>query len=148
MLTSSSTETGNGIGGIGSGGERGETAQPDKEPSPQLITRPATGKDIVEFYGSSPYSMRALVAELDGKIVGVIGVVREPSAGKFFCDFSDELRPFLGCIKIWRAVKAANEFAKAYRGPIVAVAEHAEGCRNLHRLGWTHLQGELYGWLR
>ena len=91
--------------------------------------------------------MRVIVAEMDGEIVGVIGVVRELDLGKLFCDFKPKLQPYLRSITIMRAVKAAMRFADEYRGPIVAVAEHAEGCRILNRLGWTHLQGELYGWL-
>ena len=92
--------------------------------------------------------MKAYVAELDGELVGMIGVVREQHYGKFFCDIRPELQPYLRSITIMRAVKAAHRFCDEYRGPIIAVAEDAEGCRILNRLGWTHLDGELYGWLK
>ncbi len=85
---------------------------------------------------------------MDGEIVGVIGVVRERDIGKMFCDFTEKLQPHLGSITIMRAVKASMRFADEYNGPIVAMAGHAEGCRMLNRLGWTHLEGALYGWLR
>lgn len=91
--------------------------------------------------------MRVIVVEMDGKLSGVIGVVREHSHGKFFADFKPELQPYLRSITIMRAIKDSLRFADQYRGPLVAVAENAEGCRILNRLGFTHLQGALYAWL-
>lgn len=91
--------------------------------------------------------MRAMVAYMDGQCVGVVGVVREQGHGKFFTDFKPELQPHLRSITIMRAVKDSLRFADQYRGPVIAIAEHAESCRLLHRLGFTHLQGALYGWL-
>lgn len=91
--------------------------------------------------------MKAYVAEIDGELVGMIGVVRERDYGKFFCDIRPKLQPYLRSITIMRAVKAAHRFCDEYQGPIIAVAEDAEGCRILNRLGWTHLEGALYGWL-
>jgi hypothetical protein len=92
--------------------------------------------------------MKAYAVELDGEVVGCIGVVRERYYGKFFTDFRAELQPHLRSIKIMRVIKAAHRFCDEYRGPIIAVAEHAEGCRLLNRLGWTHLDGAIYGWLQ
>ena len=92
--------------------------------------------------------MRAIVALLDGKVVGVIGVVREVGIGKYFCDIHDELQPYLRSITILRAVKQSVEFCEDYKGPLVSIAEHGEGCKMLHRLGFIHLEGALYGWLR
>jgi len=90
--------------------------------------------------------MRALVAEMDGKIVGVIGVSREGNVGKYFCNFAPELKPYLRSITIMRAIKQSMEFVKQYGGPVVSVAEHAEGARILGRLGFEHLYGEFYLW--
>lgn len=84
---------------------------------------------------------------MDGQVVGMIGVVQEPEVGKFFVDFLPELQPYLQSITIMRALKASLALCDDYHGPVVAVAEHAEGCRMLNRLGFTHLQGALYGWL-
>jgi hypothetical protein len=89
-----------------------------------------------------------LVAEIDGEIVGIIGVVREGPIGKYFCDIKPELEPYLRSMSIMRAIKQSMEFVHEYQGPLVSVAEHAEGCRILNRLGFTHLEGALYGWLR
>jgi len=85
---------------------------------------------------------------MDGRVVGFIGVVREGPVGKYFCDFRPELQPHLQSIQIMRAIKKSMEFVHKYQGPLVSVAEHAEGCRILNRLGFTHLEGALYGWLR
>lgn len=92
--------------------------------------------------------MRAVVAVMDGRIIGILGVVREGDIGKYFCDFKPELEPYLRSMPIMRAIKQSMGFVHGYKGPLVSVAAHAEGCRILHRLGFTHLQGALYGWLR
>ena len=92
--------------------------------------------------------MRALVACLDGEVVGFIGVVREGPVGKYFCDISPKLEPYLRSMTIMRAIKQSMGFVKNYRGPVIALAEHAEGCRILNRLGFTHWEGEYYLWLR
>ena len=142
MLTSSITETCDLIGSDRRDRDCGASAHPE------ILTRPATAQDIEAYYGKEPRgTLRAYAAIMDGEVVGLIGIVREATVGRFFCDFKPKLQPYLQSITIMRAVKRSMEFADQYRGPVVAVAEHAEGCRILHRLGWTHLQGELYGWL-
>lgn len=121
---------------------RGESGR-----APQIVTRLATREDVIEFFGKPQRStMRAYVAVMDGKVVGVLGVVRE-EVGKYFCDFKPELHPYLKSITIMRAIKASMKLVADYQGPVVSVAEHAEGCRLLNRLGFTHLDGALYGWL-
>lgn len=103
----------------------------------------------MNFWGRThPGTVRAVVAEMNGEIVGVVGVVREGPIGKYFCDFKPELEPHLRSMAILRAIKKSMEFVREYQGPMVSVAEHAEGCRLLNRLGFTHLQGALYGWLK
>jgi hypothetical protein len=92
--------------------------------------------------------MRALVAEMDGEIVGVIGIVRDREWGRFFSEFTPKLKPYLKSLKIMRAIKSALTFCDEYQGPVMAVAEDAESCRIMNRLGFTHLYGAWYGWLR
>jgi hypothetical protein len=91
--------------------------------------------------------MRANIAIMDGEIVGVVGVVRERQCGKYFCDFKPELQPHLRSITIMRAIRASLRFCDEYRGPLVAIAADAESCRLLNRLGFTHIDGALYGWI-
>lgn len=92
--------------------------------------------------------MRAYVALVDGKVCGIVGLSREGNIGKFFADFNEELAPYIGSVTVMRIVKKALKFCDAYRGPVISIAEHAEGCRMLNRIGFTHMEGEYYGWLR
>ena len=117
--------------------------------SAQILTRPVRDEDIINYFGGPQRgTVRAIVAEMDGKVVGLIGVIREGPIGKYFCDISPELQPHLGSITILRAIKASMEIVKQYKGPVVCVAEHAEGCRLLNRLGFIHLDGAYYAWLK
>jgi hypothetical protein len=113
------------------------------------VTRFATSDDVTEYF-EEPHqgTMRALVAVMDGKVVGCIGVVREGGVGKYFCDIGPDLEPYLRSMTIMRAIKQSMTFVHNYRGPVISLAEHAEGCRLLNRLGFTHLTGVYYGWLR
>lgn len=85
---------------------------------------------------------------VDEKVAGICGVVRERELGKFFCDYSPEAEPYMRSITAWRGIKAALRYVESYLGPVIAVAGSAEGCYNLHRLGFTHGTGEFWIWLR
>lgn len=85
---------------------------------------------------------------MNGSVVGIIGIVREGPIGKYFADFKPELQPHLTSMPIMRAIKASMKFVEEYQGPVLSVAESAEGCRILNRLGFTHYYGAYYGWLR
>ena len=115
---------------------------------PEIVIRAATANDIEEFYGERPQgTTRADVAVMDGKVVGIIGITREFNYGKFFSDFAEELRPHLRSVTIMRAIKASLSYCEQYKGPVLALADNAESCRIMHRLGFTHLHGGWYGWL-
>ena len=120
-----------------------------REDRPRIEVSQATAEDIAEFYGGSERrTIRALVSKLDSRVVGILGVARENGYGKYFCDYKEELEPYLKSVTIMRAVKASLKFCDDYRGPMIAVADHAEGCRILHRLGFEHLHGAYYAWLK
>lgn len=91
--------------------------------------------------------MRANAVLLDGAVVGLVGVAREPDVGLFFAEIKPELQPHLGSITVWRAIKGAMDYVRAYPGPVLSTAAHAEGCLMLHRLGFKYLEGRWYGWL-
>lgn len=91
--------------------------------------------------------MKAIVAVMDGEVVGCIGVIRDRDAGRYFADFKEKLTPHLKSITIMRAVKASLRFVEEYAGPVVSVSEDAEGVMILTRLGFTHIEGELFAWL-
>ena len=90
--------------------------------------------------------MRAIVGTVDGEVAGIIGVARFDGFGEYFSQFSEPLQPFLGSMTVWRAVKASMKFVESYRGVLYAIAQHAEGERNLLRLGFVQIDGELFLW--
>lgn len=92
--------------------------------------------------------MRANVLLYDDKVVGVIGVTREPEYGVFFSDIAEGFEWTLTRMPALRAIKDSLRYVRMYKGPVLSVASHAEGCRVLHKLGFTHLHGAWYGWLR
>lgn len=113
-----------------------------------MITRPIRSGDVEAFYGEpSRSTIKGIVAELNGEVVGIIGIARDVDYGRFFSDVKPELTPYLRSMTIMRGIKQAMGLVREYKGPVGAVAEHAEGCRILNRLGFTHIQGALYGWL-
>ena len=91
--------------------------------------------------------MRAVVVTIDDEPMGIIGVSREYGIGKYFSEYRDELRPYLKSMPVLRAIKASMEFVKNYQGPVLAVARDAEGARLMTRLGFTHMDGDVYSWL-
>jgi hypothetical protein len=96
---------------------------------PSRITlRPATAEDVAQFYGgASLYSVRAIAADLDGKIVGVGGVYRVGKQMMVFTEISPEMRPYKkDIIRASRLVLAIiNKYSivSAYIAPEIATAE-------------------------
>lgn len=58
-----------------------------------MIVRPATAEDITLFSDAGP-TFRAWVGEVDGKVVGVSGLVRIKGRWFIFCDLKDEAKKF------------------------------------------------------
>ncbi len=128
------------------GGDRHVSVGRDREPT--LTWRATTAQDIIDFYGEPfKFTLKANTVLMDGSVVGVVGVARHPEWGVFFTDYKPELEPHLSSVTVWRAVKDAMTFVRKYRGPVMSIADHVEGCMNLHRLGFSHLYGAWYGWL-
>jgi hypothetical protein len=115
---------------------------------PQITWRRANEQDVIDFYGEpSRRSLKANAIELDGQVVGMIGVVRHPEWGMFFTDYKPQLQPYLSSVTVWRAIKDGVAMIEQYKGPVLSVAEHVDGCINLNRLGFSHMQGAWYAWL-
>jgi hypothetical protein len=91
--------------------------------------------------------MRANVVLMDGEVVGVIGVARHPEWGTYFSEFKPQLQEHLNSITVWRAIKDSMTYVKQYKGPVLSIADDAESCVVMHRLGFTHLHGAWHGWL-
>lgn len=103
---------------------------------------------MLAFYGEPHrHSLRANSILMDEEVVAIVGVVRHPEWGIFFTEHKPQLRPYLSSVTVWRAIKDAMTFVQNYKGPVMSIAEHAEGCINLKRLGFDHLYGAWWGWL-
>jgi hypothetical protein len=149
MLASSSAEARDDFGS--DSGDPVGRENPIRSPqhATAILTRTATAEDIKAYFGAPQRgTMRAIAVEMDGEVAAIVGVVREGPVGKYFTDISPELQPHLRSITILRAIKASMELVKQYRGPVLAIAESVEGCMTLNRLGFTHLDGAYYQWLK
>ena len=77
---------------------------------------------------------------------GVIGVARERFIACFFSDYNDKLAPHRNSMAVLRAVKASIGLVTSNILPVYALADHDGGADLLERLGFTHLEGELFRW--
>lgn len=93
--------------------------------------------DVADFYGSIPMSMRATVAELDGRVVGIAGYYMAQGVAFVFSDCKAELPK----MTIWRE---AVKYMQGLTIPAICVASEGSE-RFLERLGWKHLGGNTYG---
>lgn len=112
--------------------------------------RVATPADIREYYGAPlPYSVRALVLAVDGKVVGVGGIAYREGLKYAFMELKDEVRPRR--VTIGRFAKALVETFGG-RGPGMTIAEPDEPMSDklLMWLGFEYVgpvpQGEVYQW--
>lgn len=109
-----------------------------------LTYAPATRADIEQFYGSTKETLKTICVKRDGVPVGFVGLAIEPQRARFFSEYRD-----LSCAELcrgWRAVKAAMQYVRESHRPVVSVAENDQGHKNLQRLGFTHVTGDVYTW--
>lgn len=108
-----------------------------------IRTRWATAADIPDLAGR--HTIRARVAEQDGRIVAVLGYYVQDGIARVF----SEVREPLPKMTIWREAAAMMARIKV---PAVCLADrdHPGSCRLLERLGWQHAgttpEGEVYAW--
>lgn len=115
----------------------------------ELVSREATAADLREFYAGRPHpTLRARVVELDGQIVGVIGLAREGHRAKYFSEFRPELRPYLKTMLCLRTITASMAYVRASKRPVFAIAQADEpdSHRILQRLGFEQFKDEVYLW--
>jgi hypothetical protein len=109
-----------------------------------LTYGPATRADIEQFYGPQRETLRVICVKRDGVPVGFVGIAIEPFQARFFSEYRG-----LTCAELcrgWRAVKAAMRYVRESRKPVVAMAENEQGHKNLQRLGFTRVTGDVYTW--
>jgi len=141
-------------GGEGRGEVGGARPPLSEHPSvrPRPVIRPATAADLIAFYGRPPpASVRALVAILDGRPVGVGGLKYEGGAdGETLLVAFSDLRPELRAYPV-AIMRAARRVVASMQGrPAIALADPAEpgAPAFLARLGFVHAAstaaGEIY----
>jgi hypothetical protein len=114
--------------------------------SDRLQIRPATAADVKGFYPAGlGSSVRAWVAEVDGEVRGIAGVL---ATGEYLLVFSD-IKDAAGLPKltIWRGTRALMEKITALNLPLIAVANDCSG-PFLERLGFIRTVDEgVFAWL-
>lgn len=107
---------------------------------------PASRNDIIEFYGSVRETLKVICAKRDGKVVGVVGLAVGKEQSRFFSEYKD-----MSCKELcqaYRAVKMAMRYVKESRRPVVSIAEHDLGRKNLLRLGFKHVEDSIFVWVQ
>lgn len=115
----------------------------------RITTRAATAEDLRQFYEGRPHpTLRARVVMRGNEVLGVIGVAREGAWAKFFSEFKPDLRPHLRRMASLRTIADAMRIVRASHLPVysLAQADEPDSHRVLQRLGFTHLDGDVYQW--
>lgn len=112
-----------------------------------FTTRPATREDLIAFYGKAPgETVRALVAEHEGQVVAVGGVMIERGWACAFSDHKD----------VGYSPRAALRFAREVVGQTIKrqhvhALSHTENERLLAALGFSRVgeseYGKVYHWM-
>lgn len=104
----------------------------------------ATDADLREFYGTFP-TMRAVAAKQDGKVVGIVALVMSPQYSRLVSEFRGVTGKSFA-FAFWRAARLAMCFVRESGRPVLALAEHDHGHKNLSRLGFTRIAEDCYLW--
>jgi hypothetical protein len=114
-----------------------------------MLLRPATRDDLIALQGKLPeHTMRAHVAEVDGKVLAVGGVYYVNGTTVAFSYLADEIRGHRK--SIMRAAKFAMEKIAALPGPVYALCSRDEATapQFLARLGFEFFapsnNGDIY----
>ena len=110
------------------------------------VIRPATKADIIVYRGK-PYkeSFRGIVADLDGEVLGIAGVLHTMQL-QAFSSIKDELRKYPKTL-----ILGAREFRKilnGYERDIYAIAskEERNSARFLEYVGFEPYHERIYKW--
>jgi N-acetylglutamate synthase-like GNAT family acetyltransferase len=113
--------------------------------------RPATLDDLIAFNGRRPeMTMRAFVAEEDGKVLATGGTYYSGGSMVVFCDLGDEIRK--SPKSILKGAKYVMEKVRQMGVPVVALCSKTEPTAPgfLNHLGFEFAratdQGDLYQW--
>lgn len=110
-----------------------------------LTYRFASESDLREFYGALPaQTTRAVVVLLNECPAGIIGLARDAGCAKLFSEYKPEMQQYLRRFEVLRAIKLAMSLVKSSGSDVYAVRE--EGTDILLRLGFVHVEGDIYKW--
>ena len=116
------------------------------------VIRYAKKADLVQFYGAKrpTSSVRGVVVDRDGEILGVIGLAYEKRQMQAFSSMKEDMRKYP--MTIMRAVKKFQEVLKKYGSNVLAIANQNEknSDRLLQSVGFQFMgdisAGRLYQW--
>lgn len=91
-----------------------------------LASRPATTADVRAVFPDLTCSFRAMVCEMDGERVGLIGLALTRPAACLFCWFDERLRPYLKSLTVLRLLKRVDAWCRDSRAPVMAIRDRAE----------------------
>ena len=110
-----------------------------------LTYRFATATDLQRFYGELPGpTVRAVAVLLNDEPAAIIGLARDAGCEKLFSESKPALDPHLRRFEVLRAIKLAMTLVESTRCDVYAVRE--EGTDVLLRLGFEHVEGDIYKW--
>lgn len=117
-----------------------------------LVIRPATQADVEGWYGARQIlSIRAVVGELDGEVVAIGGVYRDPQVMVGIAGLKDVMRTRKK--DIVRMVRAGRIILQQYAN-VIAFASKDEQTADafIRHLGFSYIgateNGEVYQWIR
>lgn len=92
-----------------------------------LTMRPATMADVVDLHPEvAGCSYRAWAGEVDGRQVGVIGLVYTRPRACLFCRFDEEVRPYLRTMPALRMLRKIKTLIEERGRPVYAIQEPGE----------------------
>jgi hypothetical protein len=106
--------------------------------------RAATRDDVLAWFGSVPATMRAIVAEHEGSVVGIAGVSTMADHVQAWSAFDEVVRghPVL----MARAAVLVRRMIESVSGPVTAVCSETEPTAPalLARLGFEQVEGRRW----
>ena len=112
---------------------------------PTVEIRKATRDDMVSYYGSIPASMKALVATIDGEIIGIAGLRYTPYGLIAFSEMKPGAEKYP--VSTMRCAKMLVELIRETEAPVFALAGNKTTApKFLARLGFVPTISGAYLW--
>lgn len=103
-----------------------------------MNVRYSTREDLIAWFGNVPATMRAVVVEDDGRVVGIAGLMRGADHLQAFSAIKEELRPHKRVLV--RVARMVQQMIEDVPGPVLAVCSEKEPTAPglLSALGFRH----------